>query len=309
MPGPSGFLNLDKPSGITSHQAVQMVRRIVGSRRVGHGGTLDPAATGVLPILLRDATRLMEFLAEAQKQYVATVCLGVTTDTLDAEGQIVKQRELPADLNRSHTETLLSEFKGEILQTVPSFSAVRQNGRRLYELARKGHPVDAPTRTVHIHQLHLSAFDPPELVVDVTCGKGTYIRQLAADLGERLGCGAHLKALRRTRVGPLNVEDAVSLEALTTAAEQGTVENHILPMSTAAWNLPRARVDNRTAKKLGTGQRIPVSALGLAPETLDSNRESGQLVAVSVGDDDLVAVVRINGQRAQPIKVFPSQIR
>jgi tRNA pseudouridine55 synthase len=309
MPGPSGLLNLDKPAGITSHQAVQKVRRILKSRRVGHGGTLDPAATGVLPILLRDATRLMEFLADAKKHYVATVHLGIVTDTLDADGRILEQNELPRDLNRSRTETTLSEFQGEILQTVPSFSAVRQDGRRMYELARKGQPVDAPTRTVHIHQLQLSAFAPPELIVDVTCGKGTYIRQLAADLGERLGCGAHLKALRRTRVGPLNVEEAVSLEDLTRAAEQGTLETHILPMTTAAWNLPTARVDNQTAKKLGNGQRIPVEDLGLAPDALDPNGPSGQLVAVSVGDHDLVAVVRINGERAQPVKVFPSQIR
>jgi tRNA pseudouridine55 synthase len=303
------LLNLDKPPGITSHQAVQTVRRILGSRRVGHGGTLDPAATGVLPILLGDATRLMEFLADAEKHYVATVHLGIVTDTLDADGRILEQNELPADLNRSRTETTLSEFRGEILQAVPSYSAVRQDGRRMYELARKGRPVDTPTRTVHIRKLQLSAFAPPELVVDVTCGKGTYIRQLAADLGERLGCGAHLKALRRTRVGPLRVEDGVSLEDLARAAEQGTVEKHILPMSTAAWNLPRARVDSQTAKKLGNGQRISIETLGLAPEAPDPTLESDQLVAVSVGDDDLVAVVRINGDHAQPVKVFPSQIR
>lgn len=308
MDGPSGFLNLDKPAGITSHQAVQKVRRAIRSRRVGHGGTLDPAATGVLPILVGHATRLMEFLADSEKQYVATIRLGVLTDTLDAEGRILERRELPADLNTQKIESLVSGFRGQILQAVPAFSAVRRNGKRSYELARKGRSVDNPTRTVCIHRLEITKFEPPELVLNVTCGKGTYIRQLAADIGERLECGAHLKALRRTRVGPLAVENSVTLEQLVRASETDSLDRHILPMRTAVWNLPMARADVETARKLSCGQRIPIQSLTFDPGGPEPDFCASQLAAVSCQHGDLIAVVRVNAQEARPVKVFLSRI-
>jgi tRNA pseudouridine55 synthase len=190
---------------------------------------------------------------------------------------------------------------GKIEQAVPAYSAVRKNGERLYKRARRGEDVEPPVRSVRIHSAEIVSFRPPELTLDIRCGKGTYIRQIAEDLGERLGCGGHLAALRRTRVGPLIAGEALDLNSIARAAEDDTIEDQILPMRTIGWNMEVAEVGGETARRLGHGQPIPANLLNITPV-------QGQLVAVCLSGADLVSVVRIQKDRAHPIKVFPGQI-
>jgi tRNA pseudouridine55 synthase len=212
----NGVLVVDKPGGITSFDVVARVRRALGERRVGHTGTLDPMATGVLPVCVGEATKLVPFLMGGDKEYEAEVRLGITTDTLDATGTVT------AETNADHVslgdvEHALEGFRGTILQRPPMHSALRVNGRRLYELARQGVEVDREARPVVVHAIEILHFEAPRLGLRVRCGKGTYIRSLAADLGAVLGVGAHLTALRRTRVGPFTVGHCTTLEALDPA--------------------------------------------------------------------------------------------
>src|SRR6185295_2679472 len=192
-----GFLNIDKPAGMTSHDVVARIRRFTRQRRVGHAGTLDPAATGVLVVAIGAATRLIEYVQDATtKRYHAVVRLGVTTATDDAEGEVLASTPVP-DLGAPAIERVLDGFRGPIMQVPPMYAALHHEGRRLHELARAGIVVERPARPVTIEQLDLLDWTPPLLTLDILCGKGTYIRALARDLGAALGCGAHLQALRR----------------------------------------------------------------------------------------------------------------
>jgi tRNA pseudouridine55 synthase len=212
-----GFLNIDKPAGMTSHDVVAKIRRAAGQKRVGHAGTLDPAATGVLVVALGNATRLIEYVQDATtKRYLAIVRLGVTTATDDAEGEVLDTRQVPA-LDQAAIECALEPLRGEIMQVPPMYSALHHQGRRLHELAREGVVVERVARPVTIERLDLVECELPLLTLDIMCSKGTYIRSLARDLGEALGCGAHLQALRRTAVGAFVIEDAVPLDALVGA--------------------------------------------------------------------------------------------
>jgi tRNA pseudouridine55 synthase len=210
-----GFLNIDKPAGMTSHDVVAHIRRAARQKRVGHAGTLDPAATGVLVVALGNATRLIEYVQDStSKRYLATVQLGTTTTTDDAEGEVLTTSAVPA-LDRAAIEQALEPFCGEIMQVPPMYSALHHQGRRLHELAREGIVVELAARPVVIERLELIDWIAPLLTLDVMCSKGTYIRSLARDLGEALGCGAHLQALRRTAVGTFLIEDAVPLDTVT----------------------------------------------------------------------------------------------
>src|SRR5215212_1679502 len=210
-----GFLNIDKPAGMTSHDVVAQIRRAARQKRVGHAGTLDPAATGVLVVALGNATRLIEYVQDStSKRYLAIVQLGTTTTTDDAEGTVLTTAAVPP-LNRAAIEQALEPFRGEIMQVPPMYSALHHQGRRLHELAREGIVVERTARPVTIEQLELLDWSTPLLTVNIMCSKGTYIRSLAHDLGESLGCGAYLQALRRTAVGTFLIEDAVPLHRLT----------------------------------------------------------------------------------------------
>lgn len=209
-----GFLNIDKPAGMTSHDVVAQIRRAARQKRVGHAGTLDPAATGVLVVALGNATRLIEYVQDStSKRYLATLHLGITTTTDDAEGQVLETAAVPS-LDSAAIERALEPFRGEISQVPPMYSALHHQGRRLHELAREGIVVERAARPVTIEQLDLLDWSSPLLMLDIMCSKGTYIRSLARDLGEALGCGAHLQALRRTAVGTFLIEDAVPLDDL-----------------------------------------------------------------------------------------------
>ncbi|NBV88574.1 MAG: tRNA pseudouridine(55) synthase TruB [Betaproteobacteria bacterium] len=211
-----GVLVADKPRGPSSTQLLGRVRYLFGAAKAGHGGTLDPMATGLLPILLGDATKFAQEGLDADKAYEAEVHLGITTTTADAEGEVLETR--PVACTREDTLKALAQFTGEIQQCPPMYSALKVDGKPLYAYARAGQTLDRSLRTVQVHSIELLAWAPPRVTIRVECSKGTYIRTLAEDIGKLLGCGAHLTALRRTRVGPLRIESSHSLDALESAS-------------------------------------------------------------------------------------------
>jgi tRNA pseudouridine55 synthase len=220
-----GIFAIDKAPGMTSHDVVARVRRLAHQKRVGHAGTLDPLATGVLPILLGQATRVAEYLSESGKAYRATIRFGIVTDTYDAEGRVV--RESPVALTEAAVAGILLEFLGEQMQVPPAYSAIKRAGQPAYVLARAGEAVSLAPRPIVIYSLRLVSWQLPNLVLDVECGKGTYIRSLAYDLGQRLGPGAHLTGLIRTRSGPFTLAQCVTLEALEAALASEGWRDHL----------------------------------------------------------------------------------
>jgi tRNA pseudouridine55 synthase len=250
----SGLLLADKGPGVTSFQVVAHLRRVLRVPKVGHGGTLDPMATGVLPILLGSATRLTPYVQGQDKEYVTTVRLGVTTDTLDATGRVTAERPVPA-LDGETIRGVLSRFRGEIDQVPPMFSALHVGGRRLHELARAGVEVAREPRRVRIEALDLLEWAPPRLVLRIVCGKGTYVRSLAADIGEALACGAHVEALSRTRLGPFRLDDAVPWDVIRDG-DAGQFLARVLPPDRAVPHLPAAMLDEGAGRRLTHGQRL-----------------------------------------------------
>lgn len=248
-----GVLLLDKPAGITSNGALQTVRRLYNAAKGGHTGTLDPMATGLLPLCLGEATKFAGELLDADKAYRATVQLGTTTDTADADGRILEVRPVAADA--AQVRLVVDGFKGVIQQVPPMYSALKRDGRPLYELARQGIEVAREARTVTIREIELSDWTGTSFVLDVLCSKGTYIRTLAADIGERLGCGAHLTALRRTRIGGLDVATAVGLSVLENAAANQR-DGLLLPVDALLADLQKLILAPAEAVRVGHGQAI-----------------------------------------------------
>ena len=229
-PGPAGFLLVDKSPGWTSHDVVDAARRWLGTRRVGHLGTLDPLATGVLPLAIRAATKLAPYITDGRKSYVGSIELGVETDTLDAEGQVLRRHEGRASRKgRRGREERWSSFQGEIEQVPPMYSAVKHSGVPLHRLAREGKHVERAPKTVRIDRIELISYRAPLVELRVECSQGTYVRTLADDLGRRLGCGAHLRNLRRLRSGPFALDAAMTPEQLAGAAETGKIEQYLIP--------------------------------------------------------------------------------
>ena len=263
-PARSGVLAVEKGAGVTSFQVVAHVRRVLRAPKVGHGGTLDPDATGVLPILVGEATKLTPYLVDLDKEYVATVQLGVTTDTQDASGTVLETRPVP-ELTRADVEAVLARFTGEIQQVPPMYSALHQGGRRLYEIAREGGEVPREPRRVRIDRLELLSLELPRLGLRVTCGKGTYVRTLAADVGAALGPGASLAALVRTRVGPLTLAACVPWAELRELRHGETLWPRLLPADLPVTGLPEARLDAADLRGFLNGQTVagPASSAGL----------------------------------------------
>jgi tRNA pseudouridine55 synthase len=260
----NGVLLVDKPTGITSHDVVGRLRRVTGERRIGHGGTLDPLATGLLPVFLGPATKLSPFVTGHDKGYETSARLGVRTDTLDADGTVLSESPVDPALDAARLEPVLDRFRGLIDQQPPMHSAVKVDGRRLYEHARQGREVDRPARQVVIHHLRLLSFESPELRLDVRCSKGTYIRQLVADIGEALGCGAHVTALRRTLVGSHEGSEATPLGDLTDP--DAVARALIPPRDYVARLFPTIEIDpGDLVTRLRQGQRPSWDALGHAP--------------------------------------------
>jgi tRNA pseudouridine55 synthase len=219
----NGILNVDKPAGITSYGVVARIKRLSGERRVGHAGTLDPDATGVLPICLGKATRIVEYLSDASKTYLACIVLGVSTDTYDASGQVL-QRGDAFDIDRTKLESALAQFRGPISQIPPMYSALKHDGQPLYKLARAGINIERKSRNITIFRLEIIDWHSPSVSLEIECSKGTYIRSLAHDIGQALNCGAYLKNLVRTKYGPFDIKSAVSLPQIEDAFREGNWE-------------------------------------------------------------------------------------
>ena len=228
---PIGVLLVDKPQGMTSHDIVARMRRVFRIKKIGHAGTLDPMATGLLLILVGKATKVSQFLMSMDKEYTGTVKLGETTDSQDADGEIVETKPVP-ELTQADVEEVMATFMGDQYQTPPMFSAKKVNGQKLYKLARQGLTIEREARVIHVNRYDILDFNLPEVSVIVGSSKGTYIRTLAYDLGERLGCGGHLSALRRTQVGKFRIEDANTLEEIENMAPS-ELRTKLIPVNQA----------------------------------------------------------------------------
>jgi len=274
-----GLLNVNKPKGMTSHDVVGAVRRVSGVRRVGHAGTLDPAATGVLPIAIGQATRVVSYLVDKDKVYEARIRLGVATDTYDDEGKITYEAAAPLEVSRNQIDRELARFVGEISQVPPVYSAIKYRGQPLYRWARRGLAVEPEPRLVRIYSIEVLSWDPPWVAVRVECGRGTYIRSLAHELGQRLGCGAHLVGLARTVCGPFRLEEAVSLDALEEGFARDRWVSLLHPMDRALEDLPSVSLTEEAVRRVGFGQKVELS---MAPTdvTLRAYDEGGGLVAL-----------------------------
>lgn len=247
-----GFLIIDKPAGITSHDVVNRVRRILKTRKAGHTGTLDPFATGVLPVAVGEGTKAIPFLDEGNKEYEAVILLGTVTDTLDYTGAVMNEADW-STVTASSLQESMATLTGTISQIPPMYSAIKQGGQPLYKLARKGVEVERQPRQVTIQTFELLACDLPELTVRVRCSRGTYIRTLADDLGRLLGCGACLTSLRRTMSGPFRIDDALSLEQMEEYAEEGALQGHFITLLAALAHLPEIVLTHEQMVKVTYG--------------------------------------------------------
>ena len=254
----SGILVVEKGPGVTSFQVVAHLRRVLPAPKIGHGGTLDPDATGVLPILIGEATKLTPYLVELDKEYVATVRLGVVTETQDLGGAVLETHPVPA-LDPPAIEAALRRFVGVIRQVPPMYSALHRAGRRLYELAREGRTVEREPREVTVHAITLEAVALPDLTLRVRCGKGTYVRTLAADLGAALGCGAALAALVRTRVGPYAIAAAAPWSEVREARDGALLWARLLPLDGALLDLAPVRLDPAQTRAFAHGQAVTLA--------------------------------------------------
>jgi tRNA pseudouridine55 synthase len=294
----SGIVNVDKPPGITSHDVVDEVRRMAGQRKVGHAGTLDPMATGVLLVCLGSATRVSEYLMAGQKRYRATIVLGTTTDTYDADGEIVTSGGR-VDFSQEEIEAALSPFEGQIQQVPPVYSALKRDGQPLHKLARQGKEIEVKPRAVEIQEITLLDWDSPALIVELNCSPGTYVRSLAHDVGQWLGSGAHLAALVRLASGRFGLDDAVSLERLEAAFQHGQESEYLLPPDEALLDWPATIVAARDARRLCQGQAIS----GYAPP--ESGNEVQFSRAYSSGGEFLgILAFHAETGRWRPKKVF-----
>ena len=289
----SGVLVVDKPIGMTSHDVVQVIRKGTGIRRAGHTGTLDPRASGVLVILIGPAVRLSEYVSASDKRYQATIRLGSSSDTYDSEGEITDNFD-DIDFSEEQFDEVLQDFIGEMEQVPPPYSAVKVKGRKAYEMARKGEEVDLEPRIINVYSLEVLEWAPPEAVIDVYCSSGTYVRSLANDLGKRLGTGAYLVGLRRTKSGRFTLRDAVPLRRLQEAFDAGDWYRHLIPAAEALSDWPMVELDADQMELVRHGHRVSAEP-GI----------KGWARGVSQ-QGDLVALLELDEEHGewQPRKVF-----
>jgi len=289
----SGVLVVDKPVGLTSHDVVQIIRRGTGIRRAGHTGTLDPRASGVLVILIGPAVRLSEFVSASDKRYQATIRLGGSSDTFDSEGSITN---ITSDVKITEEEftEVLQQFIGEIEQVPPPYSAVKVKGRRAYEIAREGEEVELAPRIIHVYSLEILEWAPPEVVIDVYCSSGTYVRSLTNDLGKSLGTGAYLVGLRRTKSGRFTLRDAVPMRRLQESFEAGNWYRFLIPAAEALAEWPMVELDADQVELVRHGHRVHAE-----PDQKGWARGISQ-------QGDLVALLEVDEATGewQPRKVF-----
>ena len=294
----SGVLVVDKPVGMTSHDVVDAVRRGTGIRRAGHTGTLDPRASGVLVILIGPAVRLSEYVSASDKRYQAIIRLGSSTDTFDADGKFVRSDQ-PVNVTEEQFEKILKQFEGEITQTPPPYSAVKVNGRRAYDMARQGEEVELTPRKIQVHHLEVLEWAPPEVVVDVHCSSGTYVRSLANDMGNALGTGAYLVGLRRTKSGRFTLRDATPLRKLQEAFQAGNWYQYLIPAAEALADWPAVELNPDEVEEVRHGHRVKAAAGEPQPDLVRGVSAAGELIALMVP-----AAAEDGSAEWQPKKVF-----
>lgn len=294
-----GILNINKSLHMTSHDVVAKVRKILKQKRVGHTGTLDPEASGVLPICVGQATRVAEYLSESGKAYQATVTFGTVTDTYDAEGVVLRTADI-STLTRPQIEEALTHFRGPQLQLPPRFSAIKIQGQPAYKLARAGEEIKLEPRPVDIRSLEIISWDAPHMILNVACSKGTYIRSLAYDIGEHIGCGAYLTGLVRTQSGPFGLSDSITLEQLAQAYEQGTLTQHLFPADFALQSYPALHLDEQVTQRVLHGNAFSY------PEQDPGSVTSAGLGRVYGSDGQFLAIATWDAEQQQwkPKKVL-----
>ena len=280
----NGIVIVDKPSGWTSQDVTARLRRVFGTRRIGHGGTLDPMATGVLPVFVGRATRGVEFFEHAEKGYEALLVPGLTTDTEDTTGTVLTQQEV--SITEEQIEAVLPKFRGDILQVPPMYSALKVNGQKLYDLARKGKEVPREPRPITISELTFLGFEDKNLLLRVQCSKGTYIRTLCKDIGQALGCGGCMGRLRRIRAGEYTLKDAVSLETLLNAEHP---EQYLLPVDSMFSNYPAVKLTPNQEKRCRNGNAFSVS---LAPGTYRAYSQNGEFLMLARVEQGTMTTVK-----------------
>ncbi len=281
----NGVLVIDKPCGPTSHDVVSAVRKVLREKKVGHTGTLDPTATGVLPLVLGEATKVARYLSGGDKTYRATLHLGVSTDTLDGAGQVISEREVK--VSEDEVRAVATSFLGEAMQTPPMFSAKKVDGKRLYELARQGIEVEREAKRVHIYEIEVLEVSLPNVVMDVKCSAGTYVRVLARDIGEKLGTGAYLQQLRRLGAGPFTLTDAIVLQEIID--DPKVVAGRLIPVTRALAELPSIELPRGLGRMIRDGYQLTVADL----RALDVPAlEAEAVVALKYNSGELVAVAR-----------------
>ena len=273
----SGVIVVDKPVGLTSHEVVQIIRRGTNIRRAGHTGTLDPRASGVLVVLVGPAVRLSEYVSASDKRYQAVIRLGETTDTYDADGEVLTTGK-EVTVTEEQFEEALKSFVGQIEQVPPPYSAIKVQGQKAYEKAREGEEVELAPRIIQVYSLDLLEWAPPEAVIDVYCSSGTYVRSLAHDLGEKLGCGATLVGLRRTKSGRFTLRDAIPLRKLRDSFTDGTWYQYLIPAAEALSDWKAIELTNEQVDALRHGHRIPGENIGIAQARGVS--QAGELIAL-----------------------------
>ena len=293
-----GVIVLDKPAGLSSRQAVNRVNDMFHAKKIGHTGSLDPLATGVLPLVLGNATKFSQFLLESEKEYEVTVRLGVSTDSGDADGNVLEERDI-GEISDSQLEDALDAYRGEILQIPPMFSALKHEGQPLYKFARKGLEVEREARKQTVYSIDVLEFDGQEIKFRLHCSKGTYVRTLVHDLGEDLGCGAHVCALRRTRAGPFLESQSVTVEQLRESPDRSSLDSHLLPVQSTVGHWPLLEINKVAAFHVRQGQSVAVSHavdegwVGLIEASGDKTQSGHFLGVGEVLDDGTVAPRRL----------------
>lgn len=293
-----GILNINKPAGPTSFDIVSRIKRLTGEKRVGHAGTLDPAASGVLPVCLGRGTRIIEYIMDSPKIYRAEIEFGKTTDTCDSEGEIIFAGDA-SRLNRDLIQTALADFTGEIEQVPPVYSALKYRGEPYYKLARAGVQVEMKSRTVAVHSIEIIDWRPPAATLDITCGKGTYIRSLARDLGQKLGCGAYLKSLVRRKCGPFRLEDALTPDELEQAFGNECWHRYIYPPDSVLLHMEAVTAGDETCRDIMNGRTVALETVGISTPQETRCR-------VYTPDGRFLGILRYIGENEcwQPEKVF-----
>ena len=307
----SGILVVDKPVGLTSHDVVQIIRDGTGIRRAGHTGTLDPRASGVLVVLIGPAVRLSEYVSASDKRYQAIIRLGSSTDTYDAEGRFTRESSKPLEVTEEQFETTLKGFIGEIEQIPPAYSAIKVKGRHAYDMARKGEEVELEPRKIQVFHLEVLEWAPPEVVIEAHCSSGTYVRSLANDVGNALGCGAYLVGLRRTKSGRFSLRDATPLRKLQEAFTAGNWYQYLIPAAEALGDWEILELNPDQVDEVRHGHRVP-AAPGTHPGMVRGVSMAGELVAllelvaVEVSPESETPSMGETAMEWQPKKVFYS---